>query len=73
MMPIFEHYQSRYEQAQDEEMSLQEYLDLCKKDPTTYASAAERMLTAIGEPEILDTRDDPRLSRLFFNKLMKKN
>ncbi|MCF6338448.1 MAG: PrkA family serine protein kinase [Gammaproteobacteria bacterium] len=70
-MPIFEHYQSRYEQAQEEEMSLQEYLDLCKKDPTTYATAAERILTAIGEPEMLDTRQDPRLSRLFFNKLIK--
>ena len=70
-MPIFEHYQSRYEQAQDVEMSLQEYLDLCKKDPTAYASASERMLTAIGEPEMLDTRQDPRLSRLFFNKLIK--
>ncbi|MCF6257202.1 MAG: PrkA family serine protein kinase [Gammaproteobacteria bacterium] len=70
-MPIFEHYQSRYEQAQEEEMSLQEYLDLCKKDPTTYATAAERILTAIGEPEMIDTRQDPRLSRLFFNKLIK--
>ncbi|HHI94568.1 MAG TPA: PrkA family serine protein kinase [Gammaproteobacteria bacterium] len=70
-MPIFEHYQSRYEQAQEEEMSLQEYLDLCKKEPTTYATAAERILTAIGEPEMVDTRQDPRLSRLFFNKLIK--
>jgi len=70
-MPIFEHYQSRYEEAQEEEMSLQEYLELCKKDPTTYATAAERILTAIGEPEMVDTRQDPRLSRLFFNKLIK--
>jgi len=70
-MPIFEHYQSRYEQAQEEEMSLQEYLDLCKNDPTTYATAAERILTAIGEPEMVDTRQNPRLSRLFFNKLIK--
>ncbi|HEC19223.1 MAG TPA: PrkA family serine protein kinase [Gammaproteobacteria bacterium] len=70
-MPIFEHYQSRYEQAQEEEMSLQEYLDLCKQDPTAYATAAERMLMAIGEPELVDTRQDPRLSRLFFNKLIK--
>ncbi len=70
-MPIFEHYQSRYEQAQEEEISLQEYLDLCKKEPTTYASAPERILTAIGEPEMIDTRQDPRLSRLFFNKLIK--
>ena len=36
-----------------------------------YASAAERMLAAIGEPEMLDTRLDPRMSRLFSNKVMK--
>ena len=70
-MPIFEHYRSRFDEAQEEEMSLQEYLDLCKKDPSTYASATERMLAAIGEPEIVDTHQDPRLSRLFFNKLIK--
>jgi len=70
-MPIFKHYQSRYEEAQEEEMSLQEYLELCKTDPGAYSTAAERILTAIGEPEFLDTRKDPRLSRLFFNKLIK--
>lgn len=70
-MPIFKHYQSRYEEAQEEEMSLQEYLELCKADPGAYSTAAERILTAIGEPEFLDTRKDPRLSRLFFNKLIK--
>ena len=37
-------------------MSIQEYLDLCKNDPMAYASVAERMLTAIGEPELVDTR-----------------
>jgi len=52
-------------------MSVQEYLDLCKRDPMAYATAAERMLKAIGEPELLDTRHDPRLSRIFANKVIK--
>ena len=71
-MSIFSHYQSRYESTQQEEMSLQEYLDLCKVDPGAYANAAERMLKAIGEPEVIDTSRDPRLSRIFSNKLIKR-
>ena len=70
-MSIFARYQSRYEASQEEEMSVQEYLDLCKSDPTAYASVAERMLIAIGEPQLLDTRLEPRLSRIFANKMMK--
>ena len=70
-MSIFARYQSRYEAAQEEEMSVQEYLDLCRRDPTAYASVAERMLMAIGEPELVDTRLDHRLSRIFANKMMK--
>jgi len=70
-MTIFARYQSRYEAAQEEEMSLQEYLELCKRDSTAYASVAERMLMAIGEPELLDTRQDQRASRLFANKMLK--
>ncbi|WP_257254353.1 MULTISPECIES: PrkA family serine protein kinase [unclassified Endozoicomonas] len=70
-MSIFSHYQERYESTRQEEISLQEYLDLCKTDPGAYANAAERMLSAIGEPEIVDTSRDPRLSRIFSNKLIK--
>ena len=70
-MSIFSHYQSRYEESKEEELTIQEYLDLCKKDPSAYASAAERMLLAIGEPKLVDTRKDPRLSRLFSNKIIK--
>ena len=71
-MSIFNHYQDRYDSTQQEEFSLQEYLDLCKKDPQTYASAAERMLLAIGEPELVDTSKDPRLSRIFANKVIQR-
>lgn len=70
-MSIFEHYRSKFDELKEEELSLQEYLDLCKKDPLAYASPAERMLNAIGEPEFLDTHNDPRLSRLFLNKVIK--
>ncbi|MGD8593924.1 MAG: PrkA family serine protein kinase, partial [Gammaproteobacteria bacterium] len=70
-MSIFDHFQSRYETAKEEEYTLQEYLDLCKKDPTAYASAAERMLMAIGKPQMVDTRKDQRLSRIFSNKVIK--
>ena len=30
------------------------------------------MLTAIGEPEMVDTRSDPHLSRLFANKVIRR-
>ncbi|MCB1680216.1 MAG: PrkA family serine protein kinase [Halioglobus sp.] len=71
-MTIFSHYQSRYEATLEEECSLQEYLDLCRTDRGAYASAAERMLLAIGEPEVVDTAKDPRLSRIFANKVIKR-
>jgi serine protein kinase len=70
-MSIFSHYQQRYETTREEELSLQDYLDICKDDPSAYASSAERMLKAIGEPQLLDTRHDPRLSRIFSNKVIK--
>lgn len=71
-MSLFSHYQRRYEVSKEEEYSLQEYLELCKKDRTVYASAAERMLVAIGEPELVDTSKDSRLSRIFSNKIIKR-
>jgi serine protein kinase len=70
-MTIFNQYLNRYVESREEEYTLQEYLDICKNDPTAYATAAERMLMAIGEPELVDTRQDPRLSRLFSNKVIK--
>ncbi|HRH76067.1 MAG TPA: PrkA family serine protein kinase, partial [Cellvibrionaceae bacterium] len=71
-MTIFSHYRERYASTQKEELSIQEYLELCKSDPSVYASAPERMLLAIGEPELVDTARDPRLSRIFSNKIIKR-
>ena len=71
-MAIFDHYMSRYEAVQEQEYSLQEYLDLCREDPSAYASAAERLLSAIGEPELVDTSKNTRLSRIFQNKIVRR-
>jgi serine protein kinase len=71
-MGIFESFKAQYLQSRDEEMSLEEYLQLCKRDPMAYASPAERMLAAIGEPEMVDTRNDPRLSRIFSNRVIRR-
>ena len=71
-MSLFESYRKSYVLGRDEELSLQDYLELCKREPLAYASAAERMLAAIGEPEVVDTRTDVRLSRLFSNRLIRR-
>ncbi|QFS88164.1 MULTISPECIES: PrkA family serine protein kinase [unclassified Marinobacter] len=71
-MSILQHFKDRYASTQEEEYSLEEYLEICKKDPTAYSTAAERMLIAIGEPELIDTSRDPRLSRIFSNKVIKR-
>jgi serine protein kinase len=71
-MSILQQFKNRYESTQEEEYSLEEYLEICKKDPTAYATAAERLLIAIGEPEFVDTSRDTRLSRIFSNKIIKR-
>ncbi|MDL2193860.1 PrkA family serine protein kinase [Shewanella algae] len=71
-MGIFEHYQQRYEKKLDEEYTLQEFLDICKQDRSAYASAAERLLNAIGEPEVVDTSKNQVLSRIFSNRLISR-
>ncbi len=70
-MDIFGNFTARYDRVREEEYSLEEYLELCRKDRITYATAAERMLIAIGEAELLDTRNDSVLSRIFQNKIIK--
>ena len=71
-MGVFEHFQERFDASQEEELSLQDYLQLCKDEPATYATASERLLRAIGEPVFVDTSKDSRLSRIFSNKIIKR-
>ncbi len=69
-MGILENIREHYLNSREEEMSLEEYLALCKENPMVYATPAERMLAAIGEPRLIDTRKDPRLSRIFSNRVI---
>ncbi len=71
-MEVFDRYSEVYSREKHESMSLQDYLLACRDDPTLYASAAERMVAAIGEPEIVDTSRDPRLGRIFLNRSIKR-
>ena len=70
-MDVISNFAARYERTREEEYTLEEYLEICKRDKTAFATAAERMLQAIGEPQMIDTRNDPRLSRIFTNKIIK--
>ena len=71
-MGIFEHYQQRYEKKLDEEYTLQEFLEICKQDRSAYVSASERLLLAIGQPEVIDTSKNSVLSRIFSNRLISR-
>lgn len=69
-MGIFEQYKDRYEAHKEEEFTIQEFLEICKNDPTSYANSAERLLNAIGTPQMVDTSQDPALSRIFSNRVI---
>jgi serine protein kinase len=69
---IFDDYQQEFEDKTEVDMSVSEYLNLCKEDPKTYASAVERLLDVIGEPEVVDTSKDTRLSRIFQGRTIER-
>jgi serine protein kinase len=68
---IFEVYARSYDRQKQSELSLKQYLEACKTDPLMYASASERMVASIGEPELVDSSKDPRISRIFMNRTVK--
>ncbi|PKR56187.1 PrkA family serine protein kinase [Thalassospira marina] len=69
---IFELYAEGYDGKRETELTIRDYLNLCRDDPSAYSSAAERMIKAIGEPELIDTSTDPRLGRIFLNRTIKR-
>jgi serine protein kinase len=68
---VFDLFTEIYDRERREDMSLQDYLLACRDDPMMYASAAERMIAAIGEPRMVDTSCDPRIGRIFLNRTIK--
>jgi serine protein kinase len=70
-LDVFDAFTRAYAREKFETMSLRDYLLAARDNPMMYASPAERMIAAIGEPELLDTSRDSRLSRMFFNRTIK--
>ncbi|MDX8461151.1 PrkA family serine protein kinase [Mesorhizobium humile] len=68
---VFDLFSEIYSNAAQEEISLQQYLLACREDKSMYASAPERMVAAIGEPNLIDTSKDERLGRIFSNRTVK--
>jgi serine protein kinase len=70
-MSIVNLYKSNFDKTTRASMTIDEYLELCKTDKMAYATASERMIAAIGEPELIDTSKDARLSRIFSNRTLR--
>ena len=69
-MDIFQRVRERTISSSDE-LTLEEYLHLCKEDKSVFASPFQRMLKAMGESRLIDTSLDARLGRLFQNRKIK--
>src|SRR5947209_3214532 len=68
---LFNAFARSFEARSEIDMSMAEYLESCRGDPMKYANAAERLLAAIGEPQMIDTAKDRRLGRIFLNRTMR--
>ncbi|HEX4295365.1 MAG TPA: PrkA family serine protein kinase, partial [Rhizomicrobium sp.] len=70
-LDVFDMFTRDYAREKFESMSLRDWLLAARDDKMLYSSPSERMVSAIGEPELVDTAQDPRLGRLFFNRTIK--
>ena len=68
---LFELYTTDFRSHQEVELSLHDYLALCRDDAMAYASVAERMVAAIGEAKVIDTSQNARLGRIFMNRTIR--
>ena len=71
MSTLFDSYARAYESRRETVMSIQDYLEGCRDDEMMYAGPHERLLAAIGEPEMVDTSKDARLSRIHGNRTIR--
>jgi len=71
-LDVFDIFTRDYARERFETMSLRDWLLAARDDKMLYATPSERMVAAIGEPELVDTAQDPRLGRIFFNRTIKR-
>ena len=70
-MSILSAFKNNFHKKQQANYTLDEFLMMCKETPEVYASPAQRLLKAIGQPIMVDTSTDTRLSRIFLNRTIK--
>ena len=70
-LDVFDIFSRDYARERLETMSLRDWLLAARDDKMLYATPAERLVAAIGEPDLIDTSHDPRLGRIFFNRTIK--
>src|ERR1700742_5085477 len=70
-LDVFDIFTRDYARERFETMSLRDWLLAARDDKMLYAAPAERMVDAIGEAELVDTAQDSRLGRMFFNRTIK--
>src|SRR3990167_7774902 len=70
-MSMFTQFKSDFQSRTQVVFSLEDYLERAKTDKSLYMSPPERLIKAIGEPTTIDTAQDPRLSRIFQNKIIR--
>ena len=71
-LDVFNVFSESYTKLKQEAMSLRDYLLAARDDQMLYASPAERMVKAIGEPKLIDTSKDPRFARIFSNRTIRQ-
>jgi serine protein kinase len=68
---LFESYARSFEARRETVMTIADYLEGCRNDPLMHAGPHERLLAAIGEPQMVDTSKDARLGRIFMNRTIR--
>src|SRR5437588_11124000 len=68
---LFNAFVRSFESRSEIDMPMAEYLESCRGDPMRYANAAERVLAAIGEPQVIDTAKGCRLGRILLNRTIR--
>ncbi|MBI1326154.1 MAG: PrkA family serine protein kinase [Alphaproteobacteria bacterium] len=62
-------YTANENKRKQETVTVEEYLNICKTDPTAYAEAHERLLKAFGDERLVDTsKASQEKARIHFNR-----
>lgn len=69
-MDLLKKCRARFKDTKTKTMTMAEYIKGLPKHPEWHATAAERMLAAIGEPKLIDTSKNGRLGRVHANRVI---